>query len=181
MIDFTLSEAQRQLQQMSCTFAQQVLSTAPQVYNKLPTQTKRFQSLRPLYGKAVAAGAVKGMIPVPLGGMSNSLVDAAIAMEEQYAADPSLSLTLAANVLGLMPLFFAGTAEQHEKFLAPFLSGEGEPLASLVHSEPEGTASWLVKGAPGLRTTARKEGSSWIVNGTKVSRVFAGCPCIDVF
>jgi alkylation response protein AidB-like acyl-CoA dehydrogenase len=63
---------------------------------------------------------------------------------------------------------FVGTPEQHERFLKPFLTGDGEPLASLVHSEPGGTANWLQKGAPGLQTTARKEGDFWIINGTKV-------------
>jgi alkylation response protein AidB-like acyl-CoA dehydrogenase len=52
--------------------------------------------------------------------------------------------------------------------LKPFLSGEGEPLASLVHSEPGGTANYLEKGGKGLQTTARKEGDDWIVNGDKV-------------
>jgi alkylation response protein AidB-like acyl-CoA dehydrogenase len=169
MIDFTLTEEQREIQQQSRAFAQDVLAGAYQIYSHLPTQRERFESIRPLYRKAVEASQIKAAIPVPLGGYSKGLVDAAIAMEEQYAVDPSLTLTVAANVLGLMPLFFAGTPEQHEKFLKPFLSGEGEPLASLVHSEPGGTANWLQKGAPGLQTTARKEGNEWVINGTKVS------------
>jgi alkylation response protein AidB-like acyl-CoA dehydrogenase len=52
--------------------------------------------------------------------------------------------------------------------LKPFLSGEGEPLASLVHSEPTGTANWLQKGGKGLQTVARKDGDDWVINGEKV-------------
>ena len=169
MIDFTLTPEQREIQKLSRAFAQNVTAKAPSVYKSLPTQQERFRSLLPLYREAVKAQQIKAGIPAPLGGLSNSLIDAAIAMEEQYAVDPSLTLTIAGNLLGLMPLFFKGTPAQHERFLKPFLSGEGEPLAALVHSEPEGTANWLVKGTPGLRTTARKVGGEWVLNGTKVS------------
>ncbi|GKZ31886.1 hypothetical protein AbraIFM66950_000822 [Aspergillus brasiliensis] len=74
------------------------------------------------------------------------------------------------TVLGLLPLILGGTAEHKEKFLAPFLSGEGDHLASLTHSEPGGTANHLEKGGKGLAVTARKEGDFYIVNGEKDSQ-----------
>jgi alkylation response protein AidB-like acyl-CoA dehydrogenase len=37
-----------------------------------------------------------------------------------------------------------------------------------VHSEPGGTANWLLAGASGLQTTARKVGDEWLLNGTKL-------------
>lgn len=82
--------------------------------------------------------------------------------------EPSAALTILGTGLGLTPLILAGTPEQQEKFLKPFLSGESEPLASFVHSEPTGTANWLKKGAPGLQTTAYKDGDDWVVDGEKV-------------
>jgi alkylation response protein AidB-like acyl-CoA dehydrogenase len=175
MIDFTLTEEQREIQKLSRQFAQEVTAKAPAVYKSLPTQQERFRSLLPLYRQAVSLSQIKAGIPTPLGGLSNSLIDAAIAMEEQYAVDPSLTLTVAGNLLGLMPLFFSGSKEQHERFLEPFLKAEGEPLASLVHSEPQGTANWLIKGAPGLSTTARKVGEEWVINGTKVRMLESTC------
>lgn len=118
-----------------------------------------------------------GLIPSALGGTSQSLLDAAIALEEQFAADASITITIASVGLGLMPLVMGGTSEQHTKFLAPFLSGEGIPLASMVHSEPGGTANWLEKGSVGLRTTATKNGGEWIINGEKVSNDQLGNSC----
>ena len=117
---------------------------------------------------AVAGGQIKGQIPISQGGTSASLLDAAIILEELYATDPSVTLTVAATGLGLTPLIMSGNAELQKKFLEPFLKDEGDPMASLVHSEPAGTANWLEPGAPGLQTTARKEGSTWIINGEKV-------------
>lgn len=169
MVDFTLSESQTQLQLGARQFAQTVLAKAPPVYNAYTTQAERFQSLLPTYRTAVAAGLIKGQIPIPLGGGAASLLDAAIVVEEFYAVEPTAAINILGTGLGLTPLILAGSPEQHERLLKPFLSGEGEPIASFVHSEPAGTANWLEKGAPGLQTTARKDGEHWIINGEKVS------------
>ena len=174
MIDFTLSESQSQQRESAKGFANKVLKDAHQLYCKHQDQKGRFRSIRPLYRIAVAGGQIKGQIPIALGGACASLLDAAIALEELYATDPSVTLTIAATGLGLTPLIMSGHAEHQKKYLGLFLKDEGEPLASLVHSEPGGTANWLEKGGSGLQTTAKKDGSDWIVNGEKV-RCFPPC------
>ena len=110
---------------------------------------------------------------MPLGGTNESLVDAAIALEEMYAADTSVTLTVAASGLGLTPLIMSGHEKLQKECLKPFLEAaeEGEPLASLAHSEPGGTANWLETGGKGLSTTAMKEGDEWVVNGEKVKSI----------
>lgn len=175
MIDFTLTPEQRQLQEAARAFAQTVLANAASTYAPLPDQKSRFRSTRPLYAQAVAAGQLRAQIPVPLGGTNASLVDAALALEEMYAVEPSVTLTVAGTGLGLTPLFLGGSPEQQQKLLKPFLTGDGEPLASFVHSEPGGTANWLEKGAKGLQTTARKEGDVWVINGEKAGSL---SPCL---
>jgi len=169
MVDFTLSESQKELRAGARQFAQNVLAKAPAVYNALPTQAERFQSNIDIYRIAVKGGLIKGQVPIPLGGTAASLLDAAIVVEEFYAVERPAAITLLGTGLGLTPLILAGSPEQHTRLLKPFLSGEGEPIASFVHSEPNGTANWLQKGAPGLQTTARKDGGDWIINGEKVS------------
>ncbi|KAH7555882.1 hypothetical protein BM1_06408 [Bipolaris maydis] len=168
MIDFSLTPEQKELRANVHAFADTVLSKAPTYYSHLTTQTERFQSTLPIYQTAVSAGLIKGQIPVPLGGTSAGLVDAAIVIEELHAVEPSTAITILGTGLGLTPLILAGSKEQHEKFLAPFLEQTGERLASFVHSEPQGTANWLEKGAPGLQTTAYLEGEEWIINGEKL-------------
>lgn len=170
MIDFILSDSQKAMRDGARAYAQKVLTGASAVYGQKPEQMERFRSIRGFYRTAVAAGQVKGQIPVPLGGGCESLLDAAIILEELYATDPSVTLTVAATGLGLTPLIMSGNEKLQKKFLAPFLKDEGEPLASLVHSEPGGTANWLEKGAKGLQTTARKDGDHWIINGEKVGQ-----------
>ncbi|KAF2495593.1 acyl-CoA dehydrogenase NM domain-like protein [Lophium mytilinum] len=173
MIDFTLTEEQTALRNGARTFAQTVLAGASSVYSQLLDQASRFQSTYPIR-KAVEAGFIKGQIPASLGGTAGSLVNAAILVEELYAVEPSASLTVLGTGLGLTPLLLGGSQEQHARLLKPFLSREGEPLASLVHSEPEGTANWLEKGSPGLQTTARKEGNEWVINGEKLGTTNSG-------
>lgn len=79
-------------------------------------------------------------MPIPIGGTSGGLVEAAILVEEMYAVEPAASLTIFGTGLGLTPLALAFRPELAE-FLEPFLSGSGAPLASLVFSEPQGVVS----------------------------------------
>lgn len=168
MIDFTLSPEQKQLQLKTRDFANRFLKEASAVYSQHNDQVSRFRSIRPIYREAVANGLIKGQIPAPLGGTAANMVDSALFVEELYAVDPDVSLTILGTGLGLTPLILAGNQEQHQRLLKPFLAEDGDALAGFAHSEPGGTANWLEKGAPGLQTTARKEGNDWIMNGEKV-------------
>ncbi|KAL1853170.1 hypothetical protein Daus18300_011909 [Diaporthe australafricana] len=168
MIDFSLSEEQRQLRAGATAFAQAHLKDARASYSQHATQESRFRATRPIYAAAVKAGLIKGQVPTALGGDAQSLVDAAILIEEFFSVEPSAALTILGTGLGLTPFMLAASEEQRERLLPRFLSGEGEPLASFVHSEPGGTANWLEKGGKGLGTTARKEGDEWVINGEKL-------------
>ncbi|KAF2711743.1 acyl-CoA dehydrogenase NM domain-like protein [Pleomassaria siparia CBS 279.74] len=163
-----LEDRQNTLRKNIKAFAENVLSTAPNLYNHLPNQRSRFEATLPIYQNAVNIGLIKGQVPLPLGGTAGSLIEAAIVAEELHAVEPSTSLTILGTGLGLTPLILAGSKEQHEKFLRPFLVQEGEPIAAFVHSEPGGTANWLEKGAPGLQTTAYLDGDEWVVDGEKL-------------
>ncbi|EOO01217.1 putative electron transport protein [Phaeoacremonium minimum UCRPA7] len=168
MIDFTLTDKQKALRDEAAALAKEILGPARETYEKFHDQESRFRSTLPIYQKLVKAGAVKAQVPVVLGGSNESFIDSAITLEEMYAVDSSVMVHVIGTGLGLLPLIFGGTPEQHEKYLKPFITCEGEPLASLTHSEPGGTANWLEKGGKGLGTTARLEGDYYIVNGEKL-------------
>jgi len=171
-IDFQLSPSEENIRKAAAAFAAGPLKDARKTYLQHTTNESRFQSTRPLYSQAVTAGLIKGQITPRLGGHGGSLTEEAILAEEMYSVEPSASLTIFATGLGLTPLNMVGKKEEFEEFLEPFLKGEGEPLASLVFSEPGGVANYLEKGAPGLNTTARLEGDEWILNGEKVILFF---------
>ena len=166
-VDFHLSSSEKGIQQAAAGFATGPLKDAKKTYLQYHDHHERFQSTRPIYRQAVAGGLIRGQIPTHLGGAGGSLIEAALLVEEMYRVEPATSLTIFSTGLGLTPMNLTGKPE-HKEFLAPFLSGEGEPLASMVFSEPGGVANWLEKGAPGLNTTATLEGDEWVLNGEKV-------------
>ena len=166
-VDFHLSPAEEGIRKAAAGFAAGPLKDARKTYMRYQHHQERFQSTRPIYHQAVAGGLIKGQIPDHLGGSGGSLIEAAILVEEMYTVEPAASLTIFSTGLGLTPMNLTGKPE-HKEFLAPFLSGEGEPLASMVFSEPGGVANYLEKGALGLVTTATLEGDEWVLNGEKV-------------
>ncbi len=166
-IDLSLAPAQRTLQQDARAFARRLLATVPAATRHLPTPQARFAATRPLYEQAVREGWLRRLLPAPFGGGMGGLVDTALVAEEFYAVECSLSLTLFANMLGLMPIFIAGSDAQRATCLAPFLAVTGAPLAALANSEPGGSANFAAAPPHGTRTTARLDGDHWIVDGEK--------------
>ncbi|KAL4874318.1 acyl-CoA dehydrogenase/oxidase [Aspergillus karnatakaensis] len=174
MVSFTLSPTESTTRTAARSFASTHLASAKETYKSLPTPEQRFQALKPVYTAAVSAGLIKAQIPQQLGGTGGSLIESAILVEEFYAVEASASLTIFGTGLGLTPLVLAFREEVGE-FLEPFLvtdveegKGEGGPIASLVFSEPGGVANWLEPGAPGLQTTAYRDGDEWVLNGEKI-------------
>lgn len=174
MADATLTTSQKQFRNDIRSFATTHLKSARATYSAATTTTAdkhgRFQSLQPIYQAAVERGLMKAQIPVPLGGTSAGLLDMALMVEELYAVDSSSSLTILGTGLGLTPLIFGGTPDMQTSFLAPFLSGQGTPLASLVFSEPQGSANFTDPIGTGLSTTATlsDDQEHYVLTGEKI-------------
>lgn len=168
MVQFTLTESQQLLRAKAAKIAKEVLGSAYAAYSKFPDQIDRFRATRPFYSKLVQAGLLKALIPKADGGDASGLLESAFILEELYAVDSSITIHLVGTALGLLPLLIGGTPEQKARFLTPFISGDGDYLASLTHSEPGGTANHLEQGGKGLGVTARKEGDFYVVSGEKV-------------
>jgi nitroalkane oxidase len=166
-IDFTLTAQQQELQRSSRKFAMEVLGEARRA-ELLATPEERFSATKPTYEAMVAGGYLRKCIPAPAGGDNAGLMDLAILAEEFYSVNASVTLTMLGTVLGLLPILLGGTPDQCQRLLVPFLKPSGAPLAGFCFSEPGGSAN---AGSPppgeGVRTTARREGDDWIINGRK--------------
>ncbi|MGH9346954.1 MAG: acyl-CoA dehydrogenase family protein [Vicinamibacterales bacterium] len=80
---------------------------------------------------------------------------------EQVAfADPLADAVLALQALGGTPLVLAGTEAQRAKWLDPILTGRA--MAAFAMSEPDAGSD-----VAAMRTTARREGSGWVLDGEK--------------
>ena len=116
---------------------------------------------RDLLGRCAELGLMGIQLPDEYGGAAMSAVDYCICIEELARVDPSVCLSIAAhNGLGTAHIAAFGTPEQKHTYL-PLLA-RGEKLAAWALTE---AASGSDAGA--MRTTAARDGASWILNGTK--------------
>jgi alkylation response protein AidB-like acyl-CoA dehydrogenase len=99
-------------------------------------------------------------IPEEYGGLGLGMFETAIAVEELSKACLGVSVTFAATGLGTLPIMLSGSDEQKEKYLNQIASGE--KLAAFGLTEANAGSD-----AGGIRTTAVKDGDSYILNGTK--------------
>lgn len=99
-------------------------------------------------------------IPQVYGGMGTGLLELCIATEEISRVDGGVATAYAASFLGMFPILINGTEEQKKKYLPGLASGKH--LAAFGLTEPEAGSD-----ASGVKTTARKEGNYYILNGTK--------------
>lgn len=103
-------------------------------------------------------------VPEAYGGAEMDAISAAIAIEELGWGCASTALAVSAhNGLALGPIVAFGTDAQKQTWLPRLATGAGK-LASLSLTEP-GAGSDL---QGGVRTTAVREGDSWIIDGTKM-------------
>ena len=99
--------------------------------------------------------------PEEYGGMGADYFALCIVLEELARVDSSVAITLEAAVsLGAMPIFRFGTEEQKREWLPKLCSGEA--LGAFGLTEPGGGSD-----AGATLTTARADGGSWVINGTK--------------
>jgi len=99
-------------------------------------------------------------IPEAYGGAGADAITFAILIEEVARVCASSSLIPGVQKLGTMPILLAGSEEQKKAWLPPLASGE--ELISYCLSEA-GSGS----DAAGMASTARRDGDSYVLNGTK--------------
>lgn len=167
-VSFTLSPDQQQLVKIARGFAREHLRPLADAVRAERDPLSRALLARPVFETAVKAGFLKGLIPAPFGGTAGSGIDAAILVEEWAAESPDFVISLAGPLIALMPVYEAGTPEQIQRFVAPFLADSGAPLAAMAFSEPEGSVNFdAPPPAAGVLTSAVPDGDEWVVNGRK--------------
>ena len=168
-IDFTLSEAQQELQKNARAFAEGVLGPVAGQIDRAADGWESFLAGREAYREMAHAGFTKSFIPAGYGGAGFSMLDLAVAAEELTRVDVSVPTTLLATGLGLQPVIQHGTPEQKERFLRPFANDpEGDLLASYAFTDVAGGANFdSADPAGGMQTIARRDGGEWVITGQK--------------
>ncbi|MEJ0022063.1 MAG: acyl-CoA dehydrogenase family protein [Alphaproteobacteria bacterium] len=108
-----------------------------------------------------ALGFFGTTIPEEYGGLGFSMEDEALFLFELTRASTTYRSAIGTNVgIGSQALVMFGTEEQKRKYLARIASGE--IITSFALTEPEAGSD-----AGSLRTTARRDGDYYVLNGAK--------------
>ncbi|NNH75093.1 acyl-CoA dehydrogenase [Nocardia uniformis] len=151
--------------------------TLPDEYRELALTVRDFakQVVAPVAAKhdadhtfpyeVVAGMADMGLFGLPFpeefGGMGGDYFALCLALEELGKVDQSVAITLEAGVsLGAMPIYRFGNDKQKQEWLPQLTSGRA--LAAFGLTEPGAGSD-----AGGTRTTAVRDGDTWIINGSK--------------
>jgi len=161
-MDFMLVEEQEMTRQMVREFAEKEVK--PSAAERDETETFS----REIFDKMGKLGLTGIPWPEEYGGAGSDFISYVIAVEELSRVDASTGTTLSAHIsLASWPIFKYGTEEQKQKYLVPLALGEKLGAFALT----ETTAG---TDAAAGKTTARLDGDSYILNGSKIFITNAG-------
>ncbi len=119
--------------------------------NKFPTDIMKALAQADLFGI---------FIPEEYGGLGKQSLELCIAVEELSKACVGVSTSYAANALGTYPILLHGTDAQKKKYLPNIATGKKLVAFGLTEANAGSDAS-------GVQTTAKLDGSEYVLNGTK--------------
>jgi glutaryl-CoA dehydrogenase (non-decarboxylating) len=162
MIDFQLTDDHDALVQTVREFAQK--EVAPYI-----KEWDEKQEAHPEIFKKMAELNLLGVcIPEQYGGAGFDYISLGLVCEELEAVDTFLRVAMSVHTgLNCLTLYAWGTEEQKQKYLVP--QAKGEKIATYGLTEP-GAGSDVV----GARSTARREGDEYVLNGEKMWISLAG-------
>jgi len=154
VIDFSLTDDLRDLQQKARDFAAQEIIPVAAEYDR------RGEVPMQVVEKAFERGLLNLTVPREVGGGGQSAIGSAIATEELAYGCTGITTTIMANGLALTPLVLFGTPEQLDQFLGPFC--EQPHLAAFCLTERQAGSD-----AGAIQVTAIPDGEDYVINGVK--------------
>jgi len=161
MIDFTLTDDQKALQDLARKFAQKEIMPVALQYDKEPFHPDA------MLKKAHAAGLMNLTTPKAYGGQGMGILEAALITEELNTGCAGIGGMITINSLACGPILIGGTDEQKKRFLIPLC--ESGKTASFGLTEREAGSD-----AAGVKTKAVRKGGEYILNGQKCFITNAG-------
>ncbi len=155
-MDFSLSHEHEMIRKTVRDFSQKEVAPVIKEFDRkqepIPWLLKRMGEL----------GILGLPFPVRYGGQGMDYLSLGLACEELEAVDTHLRVIMSVHIgLCAMTIFQWGTEEQKKKFLIPLANGE--KIGCGVFTEP-GMGSDVAA----MRTSAKREGDNYILNGEKM-------------
>ncbi len=153
-MDYLLNESQVMIRDLARKIAQEKIKPVAAQYD----ESEEFAW--PVM-KTLAESDLFGIyLPEAYGGLGGGILEMCLVTEELSKACGGIALGYAGTALGTLPLLLHGSEEQKKKYLPDIAAGR--KLAAFCLTEAEAGSD-----AGSMRTTARKEGDKYILNGVK--------------
>ena len=155
MVDFTLTDEQRNLREMAHDFAEKEIRPVAWEYDRDSTFPEE------VIKKAWEVGLMNAHVPEEYGGAHVSTLYGCLIEEELSWGCSGIQTTLGCNGLASVPVILAGSEEIKKEYLGRLT--ESPVLASFCLTEPDAGSD-----VSSMRTTAVKKGDKYVINGSKV-------------
>jgi alkylation response protein AidB-like acyl-CoA dehydrogenase len=154
-VDFTLTDEQNHLRRSIREFAEGEILPHVMEWDEVshfPVE---------IMPKLAEMGLLGIIFPEEYGGAGLGYIEYVIAIEELSRVDGSVGIIVAAhNSLCSNHIFKFGSEAQKQKYLSPL--AQGKKIGAWSLTEPEAGSD-----AGGTRTTAKRDGNHWVINGAK--------------
>ncbi|NLX11295.1 MAG: butyryl-CoA dehydrogenase [Chloroflexi bacterium] len=155
-MDFALTEEHIMAQQMVRDFAMK------EIYPTIKEWDRKHEVNPAILPRMAELGILGINVPVRYGGQGFDYITLALVCEELEHVDTSLRVIMSVHMgLNSMALLQWGTEEQKQRFLVP--QAVGEQYGAFGLTEADAGSDPVA-----LRTTARREGDTYILNGEKM-------------
>jgi acyl-CoA dehydrogenase len=154
VVDFTLTDEQKDMREMAHDFAEKEIRPVAWEYDKDGTWPQE------IIEKAWELGIMNSHLPEEYGGPGLDYLTGALIEEELGWGCSGIGTSISCNGLATAPIMLGGSEELKKKYLG--MLAEEPKLASFCLTEPDAGSD-----VSGMRTTAVKKGNQWVINGTK--------------
>ncbi len=153
-MDYLLTEEQKMVKDLASKIADEKIRPVAAKYDQ--TEEYPWDMI-----KIIADAGLFGLfIPEAYGGMGINVLNLCLATEELSRACGGIAVCYAASALGTFPIVLFGSEEQKQKYLPDLAAGK--KVAAFAVTEPEAGSD-----ASAIKTTAKKEGDYYVLNGLK--------------
>jgi acyl-CoA dehydrogenase len=154
MVDFTLTDEQKNMREMAHEFAEKEIRPVAWEYDRDGTWPQE------IIEKAWELGLMNSHLPVEYGGPGLDMLDGCIIEEEIAWGCSGIGTSVSCNGLATAPVILAASDELKREYLGRL--SEAPLLASFCLTEPDAGSD-----VSGMKTTATRKGDKWVISGSK--------------
>jgi acyl-CoA dehydrogenase len=154
VVDFTLTDEQKDLREMAHNFAEKEMRPVAWDYDRDGTWPQE------VLEKAWEVGLMNNHLPEEYGGPGLDYLSGCLIEEELGWGCSGIGTSITCNGLATAPVIIAGSEEVKKKYLG--MLTEEPKLASFCLTEPDAGSD-----VSGMRTSAVKMGDEYVINGSK--------------